>query len=65
MPDGYGDGMPSWALRAHHEYDDVKIRWMLATHLRTEHKMPIWKIAKRAGLPFREVSERLKDVDSG
>lgn len=55
MPDGFGDNMPSWALSPHDRYDDEKILLALASHMREEHGMPLHRIAKRLGMPYKRL----------
>ena len=58
MPDGYGNNMPSWALTSPKPtYNDKPIRWMLARHMREDHGMPLHVIARRTGIPYKEVRE--------
>jgi hypothetical protein len=61
--DGYGNNFPSWAISPSPRFNDSELRWLLAYHLRLDHRMPMYMVARRTGLPYVEVRDKLKDVE--
>lgn len=57
MPDGYGDGLPSWALSGGHRGPDP-VR-LMARHLRFDHGLSIVKIQQALGLSRAEVKRHI------
>lgn len=54
--------MPSWALAA--PSSGPKPEWVMqqvADHMRYEHQMPMWAIARRTGIPMYKLKERYAD----
>ena len=56
MPDGYGNGLPSYVYSNPYRIgSNVDVIKMMARHLRMDHDMPLHTIQKRLGLSRAEL----------